>query len=133
MPTYEQHESFVQNKPYKGWYVIYKEGDFVGSIYLSKENNIGLFIRKCHVGEGYGKLALKELINQHPQEEYFANIAPFNSNSIAFFMNFGFKYYGMQHDEYGNLVQYEFKYTNPLIDLSKAETLIETNQTAPQT
>ena len=44
MPTLAQHRAFVRKKPYKIWYLIQEGGVCVGSIYLSKNDEIGLFI-----------------------------------------------------------------------------------------
>ena len=46
MPSYSQHIKFIKSKPYSKWYIILKENEKIGSIYLSKNNEIGL-IRKC--------------------------------------------------------------------------------------
>lgn len=43
MPTYKEHIKFVKSRPYKVWYVIHFGKRKVGSIYLSKQNEIGLF------------------------------------------------------------------------------------------
>ena len=48
MPTYPEHEKFVQSNPYFAWYLIDVDGQFVGSIYLSKQREIGK-IGRAHV------------------------------------------------------------------------------------
>ena len=42
MPTYEEHLEFVLNHPYRYWYIIQKLNKFIGSVYLTEENIIGL-------------------------------------------------------------------------------------------
>ena len=44
MPSYSQHIKFIKSKPYSKWYIILKENEKIGSIYLSKNNEIGLSI-----------------------------------------------------------------------------------------
>lgn len=116
MPSLEQHLEFVRSKPYDCWYVIYSEGDFVGSIYLGKESNIGLFIRKKYKGQGIGKQALRELIKLHPRDHYLANIAPNNQASFVFFLNMGFKYDSVLIED-NKLIQFTLKFTPASGDL----------------
>ena len=42
MPTYDEHLEFVINYPYRFWYIIKKSNSFIGSVYLTNENTIGL-------------------------------------------------------------------------------------------
>jgi RimJ/RimL family protein N-acetyltransferase len=90
MPTFEQHHAFVKSKPYRVWYIIYADDDPVGSVYLTKKNEIGIFIIKSHQGNGYGKQAIRSLMELHPEKQFLANIAPGNSRSIAMFEGLGF-------------------------------------------
>ena len=92
MPSWEAHTHFIQSRPYKAWYVIQRDGSPVGSIYLSKINEIGVFILIKHQGQGFGKLAIQMLMKKHPGERFLANINPNNSRSIKFFKSFGFKH-----------------------------------------
>jgi RimJ/RimL family protein N-acetyltransferase len=91
MPSFDQHRTFVELNPYKYWYLIYANDVPVGSIYLSKQNEIGIFIKKEHWGNGYGKLAVCYLMNEHPQEQFLANINPNNSKSTDMFETLGFE------------------------------------------
>ncbi len=52
MPSMKQHEKFIQSKPYSKWYIIENLGQDVGSIYLSKNNEIGVFILKKNQNKG---------------------------------------------------------------------------------
>ena len=45
MPSYLQHVEFVASKPYKKWHIIYDKNKKIGSIYISKQNEIGLFFK----------------------------------------------------------------------------------------
>lgn len=90
MPTFEQHEKFVNSKPYFKWYIIESSED-VGSIYLTKDNEIGIFLKKSTQGKGIGEKALKIVMMKHPNYKYLANINPKNKKSIQFFKNNGFK------------------------------------------
>ena len=46
MPTYTQHIKFIESKPYSKWYIIRLGNQKIGSAYLSKQNEIGIFITK---------------------------------------------------------------------------------------
>jgi len=46
IPTYAQHKKFVISKPYSKWYILEYNRKKIGSIYLSKQNEIGIFLKK---------------------------------------------------------------------------------------
>lgn len=121
MPTPAQHYDFVRNKPYLGWYLISDKDKFIGSIYVGKENNIGIHILEEHQHKGCGRKTLQEIMKLYPLPYYLANINPNNSASIAFFSNFGFKYHStlMEADDQNyepevvpmKIIQYTYKFT----------------------
>ncbi len=98
IPTFAQHIKFVESKPYSKWYIIEYDGTKVGSAYLSKQDEIGLFIKKNLQRKNLGKQALKILLKKNPRNRYLANISPKNKKSIKFFQKNGFK-----------LIQYTFE------------------------
>ena len=98
MPTYNQHVSFVSAKPYSRWYVILYGAIKAGSIYLTSQNEIGIFIKKPFQSKQIGNIALHKLIQKNPKKRYLANVNPQNKKSIRFFKNNGFK-----------LIQYTFE------------------------
>ncbi len=91
MPTFKNHEKFVMSKPYKKWYIIMNEKEKVGSIYLSKFNEIGIFLKKNIRGQGIGQKSLEMIVEKNPEKRYLANINPQNHKSIKFFKNNNFK------------------------------------------
>jgi len=91
MPTFKQHEKFMDSKPYSKWYVIMGSEEKLGSIYLTKESEIGIFLKKNIQKKGIGREALNLLIKKNPSSRYLANISPKNKKSIRFFKNYGFK------------------------------------------
>jgi RimJ/RimL family protein N-acetyltransferase len=91
MPSFKQHESFIQSKPYSKWYIIQSSNDDIGSIYLSKNNEIGIFLIGKNQNKGIGCKALKLLIEKNPKIRYLANVNPKNKKSIDFFKKNGFK------------------------------------------
>lgn len=91
MPTYEEHVEFVMSKPYSKWYIINYKNQKSGSIYLTNQNEIGIFIKKEMRNREIGKKALRVLIKHNPRARYLANVNPRNTRSIKFFKKNRFK------------------------------------------
>mgnify|MGYP006158274041 CR=1 FL=1 len=91
MPTYNQHLKFLKSKPYSKWYIIWSNEQRIGSVYLSKQNEIGIVIKKEYQKELINKTVLKLIINQNPRQRYLINIAPKNIRSKRLFEKNGFK------------------------------------------
>lgn len=91
MPTYSEHIKFVNSKPYNKWYIIKFKNKKIGSIYLTNQNEIGIFIKKDIQGKDFGRQALLLMIDKNPRKQYLANVNPKNSKSIRFFKSYGFK------------------------------------------
>lgn len=89
MPTFEEHTEFVRSTPYFYWALIDVDGDYAGSIYLTKEREIGIFVFEKRRGKGYGEAAVKELMKRWPGK-FLANVAPTNPSSRKFFERLGF-------------------------------------------
>jgi RimJ/RimL family protein N-acetyltransferase len=90
MPTYEEHVNFVKSSPYSKWYIIEIDEERAGSIYLTKQNEIGIFLNEGLQEKGIGSNALNVLIGKNPDLRYLANINPENKKSIKFFKKLGF-------------------------------------------
>lgn len=107
MPTWEQHVNFVRCRPYVHWLLIYDRESVryeeepgepsleyarLGSIYLTKAREIGLFIDPKRHREGYGREALTKFMEHiQPRGPFFANISPKNIKSQKFFEGMGFQ------------------------------------------
>ena len=91
LPTFTQHTAFVKSKPYSKWYVILEDKFRLGSIYLSKQNEVGIFIDKNSRKLGIANKSLELLIQKNPRNRYLANINPQNRKSITFFTKNKFK------------------------------------------
>ena len=98
LPSYSEHVSFVLSRPYSKWYIIEYWLKKAGSIYLSKNDEIGIFVKKTFQRKGIAKNALQELMKKNPRKRFLANVSPKNKNSMAFFKNNSFK-----------LIQYTFE------------------------
>ena len=91
MPTYAQHIKFIESKPYSKWYIIILGNQKIGSAYLSKQNEIGIFITKNMHAKKLGTTTLNILIKKNRRKRYLANINPKNKKSISFFKKNGFE------------------------------------------
>ena len=91
MPTYDEHLKFIKSKPYSKWYVIIFDNQKIGSAYLSKQNEIGIFITKNKHGKKLGTSVLNMIIKKNHRKRYLANINPKNKKSISFFKKNGFE------------------------------------------
>lgn len=90
MPTMEEHIAFVMSRPYRAWYLI--QGPIsspLGSIYLSKQREIGISIFRNIRGMGYGSEALRAMMSEH-RGPFYANVSPYNEPSARFFEKHGF-------------------------------------------
>ena len=90
MPTYRQHVSFVSSKPYSKWYVVLYDDSRVGSLYLSKQNEIGISFVDSSSHDQLGNHALQLLIKKNPRKRYLANVSPLNKKLQNFFVHNGF-------------------------------------------
>ena len=100
MPKYTEHSKFVLSKPYSKWYIIIHKNKKIGNTYLTKTNEIGIFILKSIKIKGVGKIVLEEIIKMNPRSRYLANVSPKNDKSSIFFKKNGFK-----------LIQYTYELT----------------------
>ena len=91
MPTFKQHEKFIDSKPYKKWFIIKLDKISIGSIYLSYQNEIGFFLKNEYNIKSIGGYILNKFINENPQKNFFVNINPRNKKSIFLFQKNGFK------------------------------------------
>jgi len=101
MPTYSEHVKFLNSSPYDKWYVIKLKNKKVGSIYLTRQNEIGIFLKKNMQGKNIAKKSLQILMKTNPKKRYLANVSPKNKKSIQFFKNNGFK-----------LIQYTYEFNS---------------------
>jgi hypothetical protein len=43
-PDFEDHKKFVFNHPYRAWYLVKKDGRYIGNVNILESNTIGLYI-----------------------------------------------------------------------------------------
>ena len=42
MPSFEMHERFVKGNPYRAWFIIEIDNEFIGNVYIQFDNSVGL-------------------------------------------------------------------------------------------
>jgi hypothetical protein len=100
IPSMKQHILFVSSKPYSKWYIIQHKKEKVGTIYLSKQNEIGFHLKKEFQKIEIEEKILKILFQKHPRKKYFVNVNPKNRKRIQFLNKNDFK-----------LIQYTYELT----------------------
>ena len=90
LPDWEEHLQYVKKHDYQSWDIIWVENTRIGNIYLTKNDEIGIFIEKKLQFHGYGSKALEEFMKKNGKKRYLANINPTNYKSIQFFGKNGF-------------------------------------------
>ena len=90
MPSYDEHVNFILSNPYAVWYIIEYEGKNIGSIYLSKQDEIGISLFDNLLYDKIGKNIIKFLMKNNPRKRYLAKISPRNKKLQNFFVNNGF-------------------------------------------
>jgi|SaaInlStandDraft_4_1057021.scaffolds.fasta_scaffold09423_3 RimJ/RimL family protein N-acetyltransferase len=91
MPTWDEHVEFVKSKPYLKWYVVVHKDNKVGSIYLSKQHEIGIHIFKKYEKESIQIESIKQLMSLNSKIKFRANVSPKNKKYITLFKKLGFE------------------------------------------
>ena len=91
MPSYSQHVKFVNSKPYAFWYIIIENKEKIGSIYLTKLNEIGISFIKEKKGKKLEGKILNLIMNRHQRKRFFINISPKNKKLELQIKKNGFK------------------------------------------
>lgn len=77
------HRRFVEDHPYRAWWLVLKEGSVIGSVYLGKDNSIGVDLTDEHVG--LLPDVVSEVVDKHRplpaipsvrRRSFFINVAP---------------------------------------------------------
>ena len=91
LPTYVKHVKFVMSKPYSKWYIIYCATEKIGSVYITKQDEIGIHFKEKNITNKICSKVLKMIIRKNPRNRYLININPRNTSLRNFLKNEGFK------------------------------------------
>ena len=91
LPTYVKHVKFVMSKPYSKWYIIYRATEKIGSVYITKQDEIGINFKEKNITNKICSKVLKMIIKKNPRDRYLININPSNTKMKKFLKNEGFE------------------------------------------
>ena len=98
LPSYSNHKSFVLNHPYRAWYLIKHNDEFIGNAYILKSNCIGINIIKNNkivvpivIEELLSKYKPLKAIKSVRAAEFDFNVAPSNKEYISILERMGAK------------------------------------------
>lgn len=95
------HEDFFDHHPYRHWFLLMTDDTShpkkdqevcVGSLYITPDDEIGIFILQEHQRRGYAREALLQAIASHTPrhgDRFVANVNPRNQASIDLFKSIG--------------------------------------------
>lgn len=90
-PSWEEHWEFVQSKPYLGWYLIVDGEDWLGTCYITKYREVGIWLMPSAKGRGAGRAAIRRLLEMYPGR-VFTNTSLYNDGAKAFYEKMGFRH-----------------------------------------
>ena len=89
MPTYNDHSQFVRNHPYRKWFLVKDCSGYIGSIYLTSTNVIGVNLTKNNTKDYHQLITLilekfkpLEPIDSVRSKYFLVNANPTNLNLI---------------------------------------------------
>ena len=93
LPSYTNHVKFIKSKPYSKWLFIEYGDKIIGSVYLSKNNEIAIWIKKSikDYKMGVHNKVLQEIATKFSRKKYFTNLNARNKKLINFYKKNGFK------------------------------------------
>jgi len=97
----EDHEDFFDHHPYRHWFLLMTDDTShpkkdqevcVGSLYITPDDEIGIFILQEHQRRGYAREAILQAITHEKprhRDRFVANVNPRNQASIDLFKSIG--------------------------------------------
>src|SRR5712675_82925 len=98
LPSMEEHRAFLASKPYRAWCLVEPtaspQSTYVGSVTLTPNNEVGVFILREFQRRGYARGALRALMSAYRPlpaiaavrpGHFVANVNPRNEASIRLF------------------------------------------------
>lgn len=91
MPSRKKSDKFNASNPYAYDFIILLNDERLGRVYVTKNSEIGIFIKKEFQNKHYGRKVIPLLFDIVGLKKYYANVAPLNIHSQKFFKKLGFK------------------------------------------
>jgi len=90
--NYSEHIKFIENHPYRNWYLIKNLSDFIGTLYLTKDNVVGINFIKSDIN--FFQITLDFFLNNHEplppiksirSDSFLININP-NNKKLSYLL-----------------------------------------------
>jgi RimJ/RimL family protein N-acetyltransferase len=99
LTSLEQHTDFVQNHPYRNWWMVQSDGQNIGSVYLTNDNAVGINLQ-TEDSAIFQQVITQVLERNNPlpgdpsvrPDFFYTNVAPGNSALQNALANLGAKY-----------------------------------------
>lgn len=96
IPSFEDHAEFTKNHPYRAWYLVKSDDLYIGSIYVAKNNSIGISVisnEKQTLAVALNFIfnkykPLKEIKSLRPPD-FYINVPASNKRLAGFLEKFG--------------------------------------------
>lgn len=82
MPSWKEHLRFIAGRPYSAWHLIKSGDDYVGAIYLTALDEIGIGILTEFRDQNLEIRAVRALMSRHSRKRFLANVNPKNLDWI---------------------------------------------------
>lgn len=89
LPSLADHRRFIQSKPYKQWLFVLWQDRIIGSLYLSKLNEIGIFLFKPFRGKE--ALVVRAFLSKNSERRFLVNVSLKNKAYQKMFRRLGFR------------------------------------------
>ena len=98
MPEFEEHCLFVKNHPYRDWFLVKNDKEYLGSFYLTEQNTIGINIYDEIIDELL-PIILNEIksnfiplpaVRSVRNGVFAVNVSPSNQNLVKAMEKFGY-------------------------------------------
>ena len=98
LPLFKDHNKFVKNNPYRGWFIITRKKIDIGNIYIQYDNSVGLNFTDDLIAAEideiikniYSKMKPLKAIPSVRYKDYFFNVATSNLNLQKKLLNIGY-------------------------------------------
>lgn len=94
LPSKKEHFDFVHGHPYLVWYLIFKNKNLIGSVYLQSDNSIGIDLTEYRENDILS--VIQHIKNNHKplpsiksvrRDEFFINVSNNNTHLIKILQN----------------------------------------------
>lgn len=91
LPSYEDHEAFVRDHPYRAWLLVRDADNYIGSVYVHTDNTIGVNLEGERVADCFDEVLDQVLEAYDPlpavksvrHGSFAINVAPTNRALIS--------------------------------------------------